>query len=279
MNRNRNRIAAKIYRDKITLERDMMQDMKRYFGQCKASVKSGRAIPPVKPYLEKHNKRCVGKLFKIPKKKKNNIDKKILQESALKNNKKLVNTHAMMIDEKTKELVRGSTRLAQETLKDANGITSTAALNKTTAEIFNNYNQNRIAGIAMTETTTMYETAKRKIYDDIKPVVINAIDNEDIDTLEEIDDFFESDTIDAAIDSVNRGEDASDIIATVVAGTHTWVSMGDDKVRETHQEADGQVKPIDEPFDVGDYQLMFPGDDSLGAGAEEICNCRCSEVF
>ncbi len=55
-----------------------------------------------------------------------------------------------------------------------------------------------------------------------------------------------------------------------------WMSLRDDRVRDDHAEADGQTVPIDEPFEVGGDQLMFPGDTSLGAGPEELINCRCS---
>ena len=60
--------------------------------------------------------------------------------------------------------------------------------------------------------------------------------------------------------------------------THTWQSMEDDRVRPTHVEADGQTVPIEEPFKVGKYLLMYPGDSSLGAGEEEIILCRCYEL-
>ncbi len=48
--------------------------------------------------------------------------------------------------------------------------------------------------------------------------------------------------------------------------------------RPTHLEADGQVQPIDEPFDVGGVQFMRPADDSLGAGPEDIINCHCVAI-
>ena len=60
--------------------------------------------------------------------------------------------------------------------------------------------------------------------------------------------------------------------------THTWQTMEDDRVRPTHVEADGQTVPIEEPFHVGGYLLMYPGDRSLGAGEEEIILCRCYEL-
>ena len=48
--------------------------------------------------------------------------------------------------------------------------------------------------------------------------------------------------------------------------------------RETHVEADGQTVPIDEPFDVGGVRFMYPTDDSLGAGPEDIVNCHCVSI-
>lgn len=58
--------------------------------------------------------------------------------------------------------------------------------------------------------------------------------------------------------------------------THkTWVTMGDNKVRDSHSEVDGETIPIGEPFLVGGSVMMCPQDDSMGAGAEELVNCRC----
>lgn len=59
----------------------------------------------------------------------------------------------------------------------------------------------------------------------------------------------------------------------------TWWSASDKRVRPSHQEAHGQTVDYDQPFSVGDSQMMRPGDSSLGAGAEEIVNCRCAVLF
>jgi uncharacterized protein with gpF-like domain len=48
--------------------------------------------------------------------------------------------------------------------------------------------------------------------------------------------------------------------------------------RETHVNADGQVQPINDPFDVGGVKFMQPGDDALGAGPEDIINCHCVAI-
>lgn len=60
--------------------------------------------------------------------------------------------------------------------------------------------------------------------------------------------------------------------------THTWVSMRDEYVRVNHWNADDQTVPVNEPFIVGGYKMMFPLDDSLGAPIDEIINCRCVEL-
>lgn len=58
-----------------------------------------------------------------------------------------------------------------------------------------------------------------------------------------------------------------------------WVTMHDKRVRKTHDEADGQEVDIKKPFEVGDSELLFPCDLSLGAHLKEICNCRCVVVY
>ncbi len=60
-----------------------------------------------------------------------------------------------------------------------------------------------------------------------------------------------------------------------------WLDTGDDRERDTHAEAAAtqQDVPLDDAFEVGGERLMFPGDGSLGAGAEEVANCRCTQTY
>lgn len=60
--------------------------------------------------------------------------------------------------------------------------------------------------------------------------------------------------------------------------THTWDSTLDRVTRPHHWDADGQTVLINEPFVVAGERLMFPGDDSLGATAKNLINCRCVEL-
>ncbi len=53
-----------------------------------------------------------------------------------------------------------------------------------------------------------------------------------------------------------------------------WISSRDNEVRDTHKLADGQEVGTLEPFDIGGFLLMQPGDP--GGPPEEIINCRCT---
>jgi len=57
-------------------------------------------------------------------------------------------------------------------------------------------------------------------------------------------------------------------------GKKEWVATMDDRTRDDHIDADGQVVGIDDPFDVGGDQLMYPGDP--GGDPGEVVNCRCT---
>ena len=55
-----------------------------------------------------------------------------------------------------------------------------------------------------------------------------------------------------------------------------WLTSGLGNVRESHAAAEGQVRGIDEPFNVGGAQLMYPGDEN--GPPEEVINCHCVAV-
>lgn len=61
------------------------------------------------------------------------------------------------------------------------------------------------------------------------------------------------------------------------AVTRIWRTASDNKVRDSHAEMDGQeVSGLDTPFTSGNgAQMMHPLDDSMGASADDIINCRC----
>jgi hypothetical protein len=56
-----------------------------------------------------------------------------------------------------------------------------------------------------------------------------------------------------------------------------WVAAEDERTREDHLEADGQIVGMDDAFDVGGVAMMYPGDPS--APVEQIANCRCVSAY
>lgn len=57
----------------------------------------------------------------------------------------------------------------------------------------------------------------------------------------------------------------------------TWSATGDARTRDTHMALDGQKVRFDRPFTTPMGAMMrYPHDTSLGAGAEETINCRCT---
>lgn len=56
-----------------------------------------------------------------------------------------------------------------------------------------------------------------------------------------------------------------------------WVHSGlDEHARASHMAADGQVREMGEPFDIGGVPMRFPGDPEAPPG--EVINCRCVRI-
>lgn len=76
----------------------------------------------------------------------------------------------------------------------------------------------------------------------------------------------------------NMGSDAA-ARAFEVPLVKFWLATADDRTREAHAEADGQQREMDDTFTVGGEEMLYPGDDTNGAEAAEIINCRCAVTY
>jgi HK97 family phage portal protein len=56
-----------------------------------------------------------------------------------------------------------------------------------------------------------------------------------------------------------------------------WLATEDNRTRPAHSDADGQEVSMNEPFNVGDESLMYPGDPAGSAG--NIIECRCTQFY
>jgi SPP1 gp7 family putative phage head morphogenesis protein len=57
--------------------------------------------------------------------------------------------------------------------------------------------------------------------------------------------------------------------------TREWVSVHDERTRDAHADADGQIRGMDEPFDVDGESIDMPGEGSAG----NSINCRCTVIY
>lgn len=65
--------------------------------------------------------------------------------------------------------------------------------------------------------------------------------------------------------------------ATNLALNKEWIATMDDRVRDTHFDAHGQIVPQKERFTVGGYKARYPADPALPAS--ESVQCRCTVAF
>lgn len=56
-----------------------------------------------------------------------------------------------------------------------------------------------------------------------------------------------------------------------------WHTEMDGRERASHRRANGQVRRLSEPFDVGNALLKYPGDPA--GPADEVINCRCDMII
>jgi hypothetical protein len=132
--------------------------------------------------------------------------------------------------------------------------------------------------VSITETTWIAESSMASALHHTTPILPLAGPEELKDlqkispnvTLEEInvDEFFSTPISERLL-----------ILRSLTSPKKTWFSMHDNKVRDTHIEADGQTVPADEPFTLGGGLLMYPTDQSLGVSYSEVVNCRCWAMY
>jgi len=89
-----------------------------------------------------------------------------------------------------------------------------------------------------------------------------------------------SDTI-VITETQNASESSKNIEANKIGDIlKIWHTMGDAKVRESHQFMNLQTKELNEPFISGEgNEMMYPSDNSLGAPISDTNNCRCTVVY
>lgn len=139
-----------------------------------------------------------------------------------------------------------------------------------------------LAGQATDAARAIVETTREALSDQLSTVIDAGAVNDVINQLQQQYDTWINggrssmiaDT--AVVGQWSLGEMDAAFQAANVTGasaSRTWVTMGDDRVRTSHADADGDEAGLGEPFTIGDEDLMYPGDPS--GSLEEIAGCRC----
>jgi 2'-5' RNA ligase len=73
--------------------------------------------------------------------------------------------------------------------------------------------------------------------------------------------------------SINAGTEAAATLGPRDGVGVEWVTMNDEAVRSLHRDVEGQVRPVGETFDVGGFDLHYPGEP---VGPPDVwIQCRC----
>lgn len=145
------------------------------------------------------------------------------------------------------------------------------------------------------------ETLREKYIDDIRSEYIRICDRYDLipnmvhidrlaetivdNTLQNIDTEWYTSigrSVNIAESETNNSANYDDLQDAIESGLtqKTWVTMRDNKVRDTHVAVDGATIGIDELFQVGDAEMRFPCDEELAFDyPEEIVGCRCTVLY
>jgi hypothetical protein len=267
------RVARKYVKIKISLESPFKRELRSYFSEQSARVRFGLPIETIEPVLDGHYKRIVFKITGLRIKQ----DDSVLEDRILLLLFGRAALRAEWIDKTTNKLLQRSITVATQTITESGGELTTRELNILTSRILQNYNKNRVGGIAVFETQALTE----KIRDELTVIATEkmniAIFEENRILAQEAADLAESIRLQEIADDVGDIS-AGELFLGLKLLEKTWVTMGDKRVRLWHQQANFQTVSVNAPFIVHRELLMYPGDMSLGASLDNVSGCRCVTV-
>ena len=159
----------------------------------------------------------------------------------------------------------------------------TEALSEATATAWTEVVNSQAVSYAQTATNRLTGPVSDSIWNDLKLKVSKAIETgasterltAEIATMSEFA-TYRAETI--ARTEVNGAYNAGTYESNQTLGDvgpveKYWIATGDDRTRETHREADGQVRAFADPFSIGGSEMLYPHDPA--GPAKEVVNCRC----
>jgi hypothetical protein len=252
-NQRRQKVAQKQLRTKLKLEKTLERRMRKFFAKQNRNFKSwwnqigviynaDLMIDELEKILSDHYKRTAGKF--LP-----NVFDEI--NRALKGG----GLSSMSSSEKAAIASAVALLASRESRASARVITDTSnRIMKTTMQLndydpvpaqvqIRNKNISRSKTIAMTETQKASEGTKQKASEKAEDVITGGV-----------------------------------IGRQILRAKKQWLTRQDKRVRPAHRDADGQIRYLNEPYNVKGQDLMYPGDSSFGATPDNYINCRCNSV-
>lgn len=270
------RKLAKKYVDlKLKLESPFKKELKSYFVRQTKRVRAGLELESIKPYLEKQYSRIAKKMNKVSIKEENEA----LQLATIAFFQDRANDQSDFIDKTTAKNLRRSQEVArQELAGEGSEFPSQASIAIVASSIFRGINKSRVAGIGVYETQGAVEGLRATNYAFGSAMMETAILSGDTVLAVEASEISESLRHSEVVPQIGQVNPA-DLFVVLAIALKSWVTMGDSKVRDWHDLADGQTVSVDQPFIVMGQALMHPGDMSMGATIENVAGCRCSAVY
>jgi predicted HTH domain antitoxin len=271
--------SRRLLASKLLLEGIVSVDLIRYFGSLTKYVRAGEALPSIQPVIEGHHNRIKRHLLGNAKVKQEIKERLYDDIDYFLHNK--AKYKSSIIDDFTNELLEKSRNEAREELtKEGEALPGDKEVLVVASRILRNRNKGRVATIANDNTQGIVEGMREVIVKRAHTELQTSITEDDKDTAEELYLLSNDYTTYKVSEHMKDGDkEKLWLLAILASATKTWVTMGDNRVRDWHVKADGQTVPINEPFVSGGQLLMYPGDMSLGASLENILNCRCSALY
>lgn len=266
------REAPKRLRFKLDAEATFRPEIKRYFNDAMKRLKRGdENMPSLAPVIERQYQRIANRitgkrLFR------KQIDDDRMRDIIEAYILKTVPTSAAFADQTTDRDIDRALEAAREELGPG---VANSVLYAVAARIFLQLSRARIMAIAIKETQTPTEAIRMEITKTALSEMPDAVAAMDAVAARELADVSGDYLTGQIADGVEAGRDQFMLQTMVLLAKKVWNNVGDEKVRDTHIIAGGQTVPIGEPFTVGGFQLMVPGDTSLGAPMKEVAGCRC----
>ena len=251
--------AKKIFKAKMVLRRAFEKQVKAYFAQCKAAIKTGHHFPSSYNLITNYEKKLVQTIFR-------GHDQPVIMDHVRKANEPMVAMHYKSIDRTTAKYLKQARAAAKEAGKELKEEFSDTADDVTTAQIFDRKNKNRVVVIAVTESTALHNKSRLNTMRYSIPELKTAMEEEDDEDIEDIQDLNDNDTIDGAVESYRAGHELTDVFSVVLASYKTWVCLFDNSC-EICMNLHGTTVAWDESF--GEY----------GDPGEVHVNCNCDEVY